>query len=74
MRNKIVYIGVSVMMVLFIMLWGMNFEREIKEEFCREKCIENKYSEEHLKYPEGHILHKKFTYEECYERCTSMKD
>ena len=67
MRNKIVYIWVSVMMVLFITLWGMNFEREIKEEFCREKCIENKY-------PEGHLLHEKYTYEECYEKCISMKD
>ena len=53
------------MMVLFIMLWGMNFEREIKEEYCRDHCSENKY-------PEGHLLY--YTYEECYERCTSMND
>ena len=48
----------------------MNFERERKEEYCRDKCSENKY-------PEGHFLHsihEKLTYEECYERCTSMKD
>ena len=58
------------MMVLFIMLWGMNFEREIKEEYCRDKCSENKYPEGHRL----HSIHEKYTYEECYERCTSMKD
>ncbi len=48
----------------------MNFEREIKEEYCRDHCSENKYPEGHRL----HYIHEKYTYEECYERCTSMKD
>ena len=42
MRNKIVYIGVSVMMVLFITLWYRNALITSIIDLCTEKCIDNK--------------------------------
>ena len=70
--KKLGYMGVFVLLFVILTQWYRSYELEAKENYCRDACtdIENKY-------PEGHFLHsihEKLTYEECYERCTSMKD